>query len=109
MGSFVSVQTVLVVIMVIIDIVQVSNGNAYYKVMMDNNYQYDKNLAALAADIQIMIDARIEVLVLQVLGIVITWLCQWFTDVYLITVPVTFLFFSIMMFNVWHWWDDTWW
>ena len=69
------VQTVLVVIMVIIDIVQVSNGNAYYKVMMDNNYQYDKNLAALAADIQIMIDARIEVLVLQVLGIVITWLC----------------------------------
>lgn len=61
--------------MVIIDIVQVSNGNAYYKVMMDNNYQYDKNLAALAADIQIMIDARIEVLVLQVLGIVITWLC----------------------------------
>ena len=63
----------------------------------------------LARDIKISMYVRIKVVVFQIIGIIITWLCQKFTDVYLITVPVTFLIFVIILFTAWEWWDDEWW
>lgn len=55
-----------------------------------------------------MIGMRITVMVLQVVAVSITWLSQWFTDVYLINVPLTFGIFSFMVWTVFQWFNNDW-
>ena len=50
----------------------------------------------------------ITVMILQVVAVSITWLSQWLTDVYLITVPLSFGIFSFMVWTVFEWFNNDW-
>ena len=56
-----------------------------------------------------LITVRYWIVILQALSMIITWLSQWWTDVYLITLPLAFVSFcGILSMNVFFIDHDKW-
>ena len=100
LGSFASVQTIIVIVMIIIDLVQTDDGSQYY-----DDLASDANRIALSDKVLCMVYVRNSIAILQALSILLTWMNQYFTDSYLITTPLTFFFFVIIISLTIHWSD----
>ena len=70
MGSFAAVQTIIVIILVIIDLVGINSGNEVYDALLDKH----SDAVTLLVDMNSLIVVRWELLVLQAVSIVILWL-----------------------------------
>jgi len=55
-----------------------------------------------------MFIVRYHVLAIQAAAILLTWLNQWINDVYLITLPLTYIAFAVIMIAMWKWADPMW-
>lgn len=99
--------------MVIIDLVQISDGTDHYKALEARDNKSNTTViylhAELATEMVTLITVRYWIVILQVLAIGITWLSQWWTDVYLITLPIAFVSFcGILSMNVFFIDHDKW-
>ena len=99
--------------MFIIDFVLVKNGHETHGKVIESfkdleKSQQRKELIPLTTTVKTMVGMRIAIMILQVVAVSITWLSQWFTDVYLINVPLTFGIFSFMLWTVFQWFNNDW-
>lgn len=70
LGSFAAVQSIVVTVLVIIDLVGISNGNDAYDALLDKHSGEVK----LLVDMDSMIIVRWELVILQAVSILILWL-----------------------------------
>lgn len=70
LGSFAAVQTLVVIILVIIDLVGINGGSNAYDDLLDKHSEEVK----LLVDMNSLIVVRWELVVLQVISILILWL-----------------------------------
>ena len=70
MGSFAAVQSIIVTVLVIIDLVGISDGNDAYDGLLEKHSGEVK----LLVDVDSLLVTRWELLVLQAVSILILWL-----------------------------------
>lgn len=109
LGSFLSVQTLLIIVIVIIDLIQANQGRKYYKALLEEMSENRiENDAQLLVEVKTMVTVRYWVLAIQAIIVIITWLGQWITDVYLITLPLSYIAFAGIIIAMWKWADPRW-
>ena len=75
MGSFLSVQTLLIIVIVIIDLIQANQGRKYYKALLEEMSENRiENDAQLLVEVRTMVTVRYWVLAIQAIIVIITWL-----------------------------------
>ena len=101
LGSFAAVQTIIVIVLLIIDLVGINGGSSAYDSLLEKN----GDDVTLIVDMNSMIVVRWELVVLQAVSILILWLNQYYDDIYLVTGPITFLAWVIAVFHCFYWID----